>query len=150
MQHEKLPTTEHRKTSLKTRIFFGSIFGFATIATILAILFFVPQNDEAEDGHRVVNEIKKKAKVTHPVEKGLEKLLEELEESEKALLTGEGIEKRINRLTAGNVDVDYALNISNVPELEGKTIGADGVFQRNVTDEKMYGIVILMKKSISQ
>ena len=72
------------------------------------------------------------------MEKGLEKLLEELEESDKALLTGEGIEKRINRLTAGNVDVDYTLNISNVPELEGKTIGADGVFQRNVADKKMY------------
>ncbi|MBE5852029.1 MAG: hypothetical protein E7299_03610 [Lachnospiraceae bacterium] len=130
--------TKQKKHDLKTKLFFGGIFGFATIATILAILFFVPKNDDTEEGHRIVNEIKKKAKVTHPVEKGLEKLLEELEESEKALLTGEGIEKRINRLTAGNVDVDYTLNISNVPELDGKTIGADGVFQRNVTDKKMY------------
>lgn len=138
MQHEKQRKSKHKKTSLKSKIFFGSILGFATIATILAILFFVPKNDDTEDGRGVVNEIKKKAKVTHPVEKGLEKLLEELEESEKALLTGEGIEKRINHLTAGNIDVDYTLNISNMPELDGKTIGADGVFQRNVTDKKMY------------
>lgn len=138
MQHEKQRKSKHKKTSLKTRIFFGSIFGFATIATILAILFIVPENDEVAEGNQIVNTIKKKAKVTHPVEKGLEKLLEELEESEKALLTGEGIEKRINRLTAGNVDVDYTLNISNVPELDGKTIGADGVFKRNVDDKKMY------------
>ena len=122
----------------KTKLFYGIVMGIATVATVLAILFVVPINSDVEEEQHVIDVIREKKKITHPVEKAVKSLLAELEKNNNPWITGKQMERRINELTTEDINVEYSLNFSNAPALDGKTVGADGVIMRSVQDKKMY------------